>query len=289
MPRKFYADTNVIHLLLSTWGPEGFEERARAADCTLGLGIPVIYELARGFLFPELIQTAKRAFQLLSKIEHLEVLPTIDALIRAEFHLASTGIPLITVLQPYNRLLARQEILKLANGFTDDACQFISRRESDVLAEHRRIARANMELARDFLSQHPERRKQMKTFNGFRTQVLPTAQAALRDLAAQHGILVGESSLDRIPYNPERFPVLNTWLNAQWYIVYVAAMHENVPSSDKIDDFRHLVESALCDIFITNDADLVKRSRDIRPFKATSSWEDFKDWFGVGQWVMPMR
>lgn len=287
MQRRFYPDANVVHLVQATWGTTGFEERARSADCHLALGLHIIYELARGFIFPRHIETAKGVFKFLSELDRLELLPPLDAVVRAEFHLAATGVPIITVLEPHNQLLARQEILKLASGYADDARQFISARESDISLRHPEIARSNMMLARDFLSRNPDRRPQMRTFAGFREQVLPTGRQTLRNLATRHGITVHDSRLDAILNDPGLFPVLNTWLNAQWYLVYVSAMHQAVPSPDKLDDFRHLIESANCDVFVTNDTELVHRSQTIQPFRATSSWNNFEDWFSAGQWEVP--
>ena len=131
MPTRFYPDTNTIHLIRSTWKPNEFDRKARTGGYTLCLGHQ-IYELARSFLYDHPQQAVKDAFAFLLDIECAEFLPAVEARMDAEIHLANTGIPLVTVVNPLNQVATKQELWKLARGSSDNACQFISKRESSL-------------------------------------------------------------------------------------------------------------------------------------------------------------
>ncbi len=289
MPRRVYPDTNVVQLIMSAWGAQGFEERARSVDCSLSIGIPVMYELARAFIYPQLFETARGAFRFLSEIDSIEILPTLDAVMRAEFHLAIWGTVPPIMINPTYRVLARQEITRLANGYVDDAIRFIKLRELDISVGHPEDARVNIDGTREFLRRHPELASGMSTFAGFREQVLHSARPLLIQRADRLSITVDDRALEVILNDPRRFPVLNTWLNAEWYFAFIEGMHQEVPSAHRIDDFRHLLESANCDFFVTNDVDLLRRGRDIRPFlDPILPWGEFKNWCDEGRWGVSM-
>lgn len=284
MPRRLYPDVNVVHLLRAAWTAEEFDALAQSADCNLTLGFHVVYELARAFLYAEHIETAKEAFHFLSDIERLDFLPTIKVLLGAEFHLAVVGVPLVTTLGPDDQVLIRHEILKLSLGHADNARRFISAREAEISVGHPQVAQANMDVTNDFLARNPGLRPQMRTFSVFRQEAMQTAPRLLRNLARQHEIGLPDYATDRVLADPNRFPVLNTWLNAQWHLAFIASMHGTVPSADRLDDYRHLVESVTCDALVTNDEGLQRRSHDIRFFRMTLAWHAFKPSFARGKW-----
>ena len=274
---RFYPDTNVVHLLEQTWTPEAFDARARAADHVLALGFHVIYELARGFGRPARRPAVSAACRFLSAIQRLEFQPDIHAIVRADFHRAVTGLELVTVLSPANQLLTRQEIVMMAAGRTAAAAlPFIEKRESRTRLYHPQTALANMRSIRSALDGNALARRLCRTFQGFRQYMSLTAPPMLRRLASGQRVRVTEPGIRLILADHERFPVVTTWLNAQWYLMWVSTMYQNVPARDKLDDFRHLTESARCDVFVTAERGLLKRAHDIRPFRPTISWDDLR-------------
>lgn len=272
---RFYPDTNAVHLLEQTWTPEAFDARARASDHILALGFHVIYELTRGFRKPEHRCAVSAACRFLSEIRRVEIQPDIHAIVRADFHRAVTGLELVTVLGPEDQLLTRQELMTMAEGRTTAAAlPFIENREARARLHHPQLATANMRSIRSALARNALARKLCKTFQGFRQYMSLTAPPLFRRLALGQRVRVTEPGIRLILADLGKFPVVSTWLNAQWYMMWVSAKDRNVPARDKLDDFRHLTESARCDVFVTDDRGFVKRAHNISPFRPTISWDD---------------
>jgi len=268
MPTRFYPDTNIIHLLGAAWTPAEFDRRAAANDLVLALGVHVTYELARGFLFPPHVETVRRAFEYLGQLERVEYLPSVNEMLRAEFDHAWLGVPIITVLGCMNQVSTKLEIAWLARGYADRAAEFIARREAGVRAVHQGSALANMrQLAR---------RRRERTFEGFRRRAATAARALLQDLARSQGVRHAGAVVERILGAPSRFPAVSTWLNVQLYLSFIAAAHKAIPSPDKRDDFRHLVESAQCAQFVTDDGDLLEYAKELSPYRPGVSWQAFR-------------
>ena len=133
-----------------------------------------------------------------------------------------------------------------------------------------------MKSIRPSLVRNPLARRLCRTFQGFRQYMSLSAPPLLRRLATGQRVHVTEAAVRLIVADPARFPVLSTWLNAQWYLMWVSTVSGQTPARDKIDDFRHFTESARCDVFVTDDRDLVKRAQDISPFRPTLSWDDLR-------------
>ena len=58
---------------------------------------------------------------------------------------------------------------------------------------------------------------------------------------------------------------------------YVPAIHKDNPSRGKLDDFRHLIDSSVCDLFVTQDKGILDRWEDLRPFKLVEAWDTFRE------------
>ena len=268
MPARFYPDVNVVHKLRSTWTPAGFDQRAAVRGVVLALGPHVIYELARGFVARRSLSDVRAACSFLVEIKQVEYLPPLQAMIAAEFDEAMTGVPIITVLTQLNRTATRLELARLACGYGEQAAAFIARREADIQENQPNIARTNTKLLR--------RLRGVQTFDEFRSTLRHTGAAALMDLAKRQRIPVRPAALSRVSTRPDDFPVLTAWLNAQWHLAWVAAHHRRVPASDKLDDFRHLLESARCDAFVTEEGKLLKVGSAISPWRPCLAWDDLR-------------
>ncbi len=112
------------------------------------------------------------------------------------------------------------------------------------------------------------------TFEAFRLRLLPSGPATLDGLAASVGIKASATICARIVARPFEFPALTAWLYAQWYMGWVA-VRGDVPG--KLDDLRHLVESARCDAFVTDDGDLVKVAPKISPSRECWPWQRLQE------------
>ena len=225
-------------------------------------------------------EVAQESFQFLSEVkDSVELIPVVSDLIRAEFDYASDGVRTVTVVDPFNQASYWLEIEKGKLGSFDEARRFVSKRES---RDERWIATHNREAIRERIP--PEQLEKIKTFEVFRQQLLPSlGPEFLRNLATRQKVKFKHSH-NRILGDYDSFPAVNTEINAQLYMLFVAVIHEAVPATDKFDDFRHLIESVYCDCFVTHERKLLNRSRDIRPSKPGISWETFRDAFDKGEW-----
>jgi hypothetical protein len=68
--------------------------------------------------------------------------------------------------------------------------------------------------------------------------------------------------------------VVSTVMSVQWHLTWVASQGAR-PAVDKRDDFRHLIESATSDLFVTADADLEGWARNLSPYRPVIGWSDF--------------
>ena len=277
--KLFYPDINAFQFIRRDWSLSEFRDHCQSAGCKLALGTHVMYELFRSVNKGN-AEVAQASFQFLSEVkDSVEPIPVVSDLIRAEFNYASDGVRTVTVVDPFSQTSYWQEVERGALGYFDEAKRFVSQRESkgeSWLAAHNRKAISE--------SIPPEQLKKMKTFEEFHRQLVPLfGPDFLRDLAARHKIKF-KYSHNRILGNYDSFPVINTEINAQFYLLFIAVIHGDTPSADKFDDFRHLVESASCDCFVTQEKKLLNRGQEIRPFKRSISWEQFRDSFDKGEW-----
>lgn len=275
MACRFYPDTNVIHLIRSSWTPVQFDSKARAADYTLCIGHQT-YELARSFLYDHCQQDVKEAFDFLAEIECIDYLPQVNSCIEREIYLAETGMSLVTVVGPLNRAATKQELLKLARGSADDARSFIAKRERNVAEDKKRVTELNQASAKAAKALDRRRTKAIKSYEMLQKELAPAHPGWLQDFAKRKGHKVTRYGIDRILADPVRYPLLNTIVASQEYLYYITAFHKTEPGRDTLDDFRILVESSVCDRFVTNDEDLIKQSRRIRQFSPALSWAEFK-------------
>lgn len=275
MSIRFYPDTNAIHCMCSLWTPAQYDEKAHAGGYTLCLGHQT-YELARSFLYNHSQEAVKKAFGFLAELECIDYLPDVNARIEAEVYLAETGMQLITVVAPLNRVAVKQELLRLAAGLADTACEFISKRESNVSRDKEAVTKLNQDVSAAASALDPKRFKAIKTYETLQKELTPGRSGWLNNFVRKKGHLVTRHTTDRILADPTRYPVLNTIVNSQEYLYYITAFQKSAPGKDTLDDFRQLVESATSDIFVTRDRNLLSQRLKIRPFKQSASWEDFK-------------
>ena len=121
----------------------------------------------------------------------------------------------------------------------------------------------------------PNARK-IKTFESLQLELNRGRPGWLSNFLRLKGHLVNQSAIRRILNNPSEYPVLNTIINTQEYLFFITVFHGTEPGKDTLDDFRHLVESSLADVFVTKDGELLKQASKTRPFRACHSWKDFK-------------
>jgi hypothetical protein len=119
-------------------------------------------------------------------------------------------------------------------------------------------ARAKGHMGAEYLAGTREDRRQLLDVRNF-AGAHPSRELDTRLVARPlHGGLAG---LDGPRQCPQFSLKGSTFLNVQ-------------PAWDKTDDYRHLLESARCDVFVTDDRNLARRAPELSPFRPTISWQD---------------
>ena len=55
----------------------------------------------------------------------------------------------------------------------------------------------------------------------------------------------------------DRYPAIHTSVYYFWNAMSICLVNGCAPSKDKVDDYRHIVEASYCDVFISNDSQLL--------------------------------
>ena len=267
---KAYLDTNAIQLATGAFPtPESLETILTAAGYELSLGGHVMYELAKAFITRR--GDTQPCLAVLAGMERIHYVPQPQALIRGEvLQLRHGGKPLHVVSVPMAAAI-RSGLYFLARGHVGRARSFIADREKRFEIGHAEIASANRDMIRSFLRANPTLRTKLRTFPDFRAALRPLWPRIVRTVAGR----LPWSLLERIFVRPSEFPILNTLLNGQLHLMYLSGLSNALPSRGRVDDYRNVLESNAADLFVTNDARLLKRFREINPFRTAVAWQDF--------------
>lgn len=277
---KAYLDLNIWEYSLKVWDDgSAFAEAAHRAGFQLCLGTHVVYELARRFGYPDKVPTAQRICRfLLDMGKDVEYLRPLRQLIAAEVGMAVTGDPFEDVLSEENVLAYRKELGRLEKGHSNDALAFIGKREDGIQVGYPKIADGNRRRSKDYFKAHPQERREAKTFEGYKR-------------VCNHFALLGQLFpglpkilLERVLSKPQDYPVLTSSLNANLYMAFIAGMHRGKPRKDRIDDYRHVIESTQADVFVTGEKKYVPKDQggnghyaQLVPGGVCVGWDEFRD------------
>ena len=76
---------------------------------------------------------------------------------------------------------------------------------------------------------------------------------------------VSTSEAQNLAARIDQFPALRSTVNANIYLNFVAIGQGQIPSFDKVDDFRHVIEASYCDTSVTDDRRLLNQTASINP------------------------
>lgn len=272
MMLRVYPDVNALHCIRNRCSEGELLSSASRKQFKLKLSSHVVYELARGCRGPAGSHCRATLEHITQLRQCVELLPDVRILIKAEFHLARFGVPIITVVDPLTEAATWEFIEKLIRGSFDEVSLLIQKRDEQISVELAKYSDHNLE---HFRSTEPKGRKSLKTFRKFEEQFRPRlGPGMVRYLMETYGAGMG-SDVARILTQRHRFPIINTFVSTQIYVNFIQVIHRSNPAKDKPDDFRHLIESASCDQFVTGDADLVARSAELCPFRPAVDLDAF--------------
>jgi len=261
--KKAFLETNAINRFLNekTSGNE-----IRAVLSSYGyepvIGTHTIYELARTFLSGNDDETARNLFEIIRDLKP-EISEKSAIVLRQEYATYVGGPAVSGFMRGNRKAETRAEIVKLANGtFDDEARSFVTTRDENFKRDHPVIGQTNRAI---FLENPPD--KKLHSFEDvlkyyqpsipvFVEQILTATPAHATDMA------------ERI----SEYPLLRSTVLANLYLVFVAVVHKDVPATDKIDDHRHVIDASYCDVFVTEEKQLLSNVKKINPDLKPVQW-----------------
>jgi len=177
---------------------------------------------------------------------------------------AKTGGKHLPYLSSINTTLIKQEIFRLSKGDCPQGKDFIKNREQNIKSE-------SVKYIQIVKKQNP---------NNIRTKF----EEIRDDWPQRHYMLETgpynkdtENISDSLLYTtPEKFPYINTYINAQLYINYSVAFKGAKPDT-YTSDFRHLISANTTGCFVTMDERVIYRYHKVCPYINIVHWNDFKN------------
>jgi hypothetical protein len=72
------------------------------------------------------------------------------------------------------------------------------------------------------------------------------------------GVSVSPSEANIIARSVDKFPAIVTTVHYWWNAFFICLSDGRIPSTDKVDDYRHAVEAAYCQVFVSGDKQLLR-------------------------------
>jgi hypothetical protein len=194
-------------------------------------------------------------------------------LLEQEIAKLRTGVAVLPFLDPMNQIATKQEVLKLARGIFDEKAKaFIIERESKIRRENPIIAKSYIDKTINIREQKKQSKEHPQTFE----QAFAELKSDFPNLI--YRLLKGKvSQIEARELNMRlvSFPAIRTAAMANAYLTSILIIHGVAPGKDKIDDYRHLIEASYCDVFISDDNQLIKNIPQINPNIEVVEWKNF--------------
>ena len=215
-------------------------------------GLHTVYELARSFL-SETNATAQRGQKLFTLLRDLDPAyqQRIDLLLGSEVRNLRHGTEVQPFLDPEDRSLTREEVVRLAEGVFD----FRARHFITNVEEHKNWELGEFEGASEQIVAFKKMSqvvRNLRTFDdvwGYFARGGDIPQLIV-------SILRGEASLaeaHEIATRASSFPAITAAARANVYLNFIMIAKSVPPGRDKLDDYKHCVEASYCKAFVTAD------------------------------------
>ena len=266
---KAYLDQNVWEHVIHKFSVTKFKQKLESNQIELCLGTHNIYEFARCFLDEnnsKNIEKGKEIFQYLSDLDIAYFLNQIEQLIDSDLVYALTGGKLLPFLDNYSIAAAKEEMLRLAKGYSGRARNFIHDREDGLAKDTPEYRKAiiegniNMPKLKDFY--------EFRDNWEYRRDVLRKSEYWEKTKFLSDEKLFSE---------PGKYPYLNTWINAQLYFNFIALTNPEGPSKKSTSDYRHLINANAADFLVTEDQRIQQNSQKLCPYNRIYSWDEFEE------------
>jgi hypothetical protein len=84
-----------------------------------------------------------------------------------------------------------------------------------------------------------------------------------RFIAGLGGLTIEEAGV--VAATIERYPTVRASVYYWWNAQFICLVNRRVPSVDKVDDYRHVVEASYSDVFVSNDRQLLRSLPRLQP------------------------
>lgn len=268
---KVYFDQNAWHCLMEKFTPSAINQEFKEKNLEVCLGINNIYEFGRCFLEENdlaKIESGKEVFQYLRDVDISYFVKMTGQLVELDLDYARTGGRILPYLDWDDIIRTKEEICRLACGFYEKSANFVNQRENGLAKStpqyRNAVIQANLKMRK------PRNFEELKNDWTNRRQILDGSEYAEKSRYLSDSLLFS---------NSEKYPYLNTYINAQIHFNFIALSESAGPSKKRTSDYRHLINANAADCFVTEDKDLQKTSKKICPYIKVYSWSEFQDKF----------
>ncbi|MDA2935125.1 hypothetical protein MYX82_12410 [Acidobacteria bacterium AH-259-D05] len=239
------------------------------------VGLHVLYEIDRNFLHDELIETGVRLSSFLYDLEPNFIKP-VDLLLEEEIIRLRTNAEVRAIMDPHNQASAMMELYRLTTGNTEEAREFVSRRENAVRLEVPQEVHAYLRHVNEVRNQDPQLAKTLKSFEDVFQYAESEGQLPrlVTDILQGVRISVNSHEAKELSLRLPSFPALHSLVRANIYICFIQIVERVQPARDRLDDFRHFIESSYSETMLTEDGGILRRAPDIAPNLLVKSLDD---------------
>ncbi len=235
------------------------------------VGMHTIYELARTFLNQAHFERGKQLFCILRDLDASFVPPT-RKLIDQEMLKLRTGAAVIPFLDHDNQVATKLEITKLAEGYFDKQAEnFIKIRENEIQVISPLLSNEYLNHIKRVKKKKPATFHKLKTFEDVLAHFAGDFPRIIREILQNR---VSYSEAFELSHRLDSFPALRASVRANLYYSAIHILHLTMPGGDKIDDYRHLIDSSYSENIITADLQVRNTSKSINPDLNVLWWDD---------------
>jgi len=261
--KKAFLETNAInHARRNFVGGQRLRKKLVDKGYSPVIGIHVIYELARSFLDPKNFQIGQELFTIVKDLDPSYSPPPIK-LFEQEILKLRTGSAVLPFLDHLGQTCIRAEVQRLSMGIFDDTAeQFIRKRQAEIELDHPIAGQAYIAHIHSVRSNNEAQNINLKTFEDVLSYFQPQIPDAIYERMKGR---ITQSEAKEIAKRLDYFHAIRSTVMADVYLNFICIVHGNTPGFDKLDDYRHVIESSYSDALITGDNQLYKSANKINP------------------------
>lgn len=158
--------------------------------------------------------------------------------------------------EPDQETYARTEVAALANGLISERFLALLRdRRKAKFEEWPEVMQGYLKLVKAIRKRDPKAAPSFRSFTQLEQHFLPDLSRFVEALGGLD-LLPGEA--ERIAQDIALYPAIRSSIYFWWNAYYICLSDGRIPSVDKVDDYRHCIEAAYCQVFVSGDRQLLR-------------------------------